>query len=314
MDYLLLPNTDLKVSRLCFGCEPIGGTDWGIVSDDDSINAVRKALELGVNFFDTADVYGLGHSEEILATALGEDRKDVVITTKVGVRWQKGSERARTVKDSSPDYIVSALEASLRRLKIECISIYQIHWPDPNTRFEETFETLRKCQQAGKVKYLGVSNFTQAQIEEIFSQYSIVTVQCEYSLLARHCEKDILPWCHNAGIGTLAYGVLAQGLLTGKYNQDSQFSTNDRRHRLSNFDSTKIGVNQNIVHRLRKIAQEKSVSPSQVAIRWAIDQPNLSCVIVGAKTSEQIADNAAAFNWRLSSEERSYIEAIETPL
>ena len=310
MDYLVLPNTDLKVSRLCFGCEPIGGTDWGVVSDNDSIKAIHKALDLGITFFDTADVYGLGHSEEILAKALGLYRKKVVIASKVGMRWHNNlkSGRATIVKDSSPKYIVKALEGSLQRLKIDCIPLYQIHWPDNNTSFEDTFETLKKCRQAGKIHYFGVSNFTLSQLKEVTIDYEIITAQHEYSLLARQCEKDIMPWCHTSNIGTLAYGVLAQGLLTGKYNQGSLFDVNDRRHRLPNFDSARLIDNQKVVQKLQDLARERGVSPSQVAIRWAIDNPNLSCVIIGAKTSDQVYDNASAFTWKLSQQERIYLD------
>ena len=179
MEYVRLSGTDLVISRVGFGCEPLGGTDWGHVGESDAVAAVSRALDLGISFFDTADVYGLGRSEEILSRALGKRRKDVVIATKFGVNWHRGPKegRAQTFFDCSSRRAIEALEGSLRRLRVDCISLYLVHWPDPNTPIGETMQTLMKCREAGKIQHIGVSNFPVSLIREAHQAGSVVAVE-----------------------------------------------------------------------------------------------------------------------------------------
>jgi myo-inositol catabolism protein IolS len=299
------------VSRIAFGCEPMGGNDWGVVNDRESFAAVKRALDLGVNFFDTADVYGLGHSEEILSEALGSRRKDVVIATKCGVNWEESpGHRARTFCDSSPAHVVSALEASLRRLKIDCIPLYQIHWPDPRTPIAETIEALDRCRNAGKIRYFGVSNYSAKQVRQAHLIRPLASVQMEYNLIDRHAEDDLMPCCRELSIGSITYGALAQGLLTGKYDQGSVFGCNDRRSRLAHFNRDVIGSNLRVVERLREVGRQYGKTPTQVSIRWVLENPLVKSVIVGIKTTYQLEENLDALGWTMAPEERDSLPSV----
>ena len=226
MDYIRLGMTDLRISRIGFGCAPMGGYDYGKVIDDESIKAVRKALNSGINFFDTADIYGLGHAEEVLSRALGNDRHKVVIATKFGLAWDK---EGNVTRDCSPNRVVAALESSLKRLKIDTIQLYQIHWTDSVTPIEETIGALLKCQQEGKVKYIGFSNVEPQLIEKAQKIGKIDSMQSSYNLLNRLAEREILPYCHAANIAFIAHSPLARGYLTGKYDEGQSFTATDTR-------------------------------------------------------------------------------------
>jgi aryl-alcohol dehydrogenase-like predicted oxidoreductase len=309
MEYRTLGRTDLHVSRLAFGCEPLGGTDWGRVDEDQVIEAVMKALDHGINLFDTADVYGLGHSEEILAKALGSRRRDVIISTKFGINWQKsiGQTRSNTFRDSSPRRVVEALEQSLRRLQLDCIPLYFVHWPDPNTTINDTMEAMLRCRDAGKIRCIGLSNFPLNLIREADQIADLAAVQLGYSVLDHESGAEVRTFCREHKIGILAYGTLAQGLLTGKFNSSTVFGENDRRARLPHFQTGELTKNLKAVDRLREVGKSRDRSPAEVAIRWVLDDPAVSCAIVGAKTPEQVETNAGSFGWCLSQYERDYI-------
>ena len=301
MEYVKLNNTDLLVSRFGFGSEPAGGTDWGKVDDRDSIAAIQKAVERGINFFDTADVYGLGRSEEILAEALGRDCQKVIIASKFGVNWNVvPGKRAKTFFDGSPARVLEALEGSLRRLRLDCIPLYYIHWPDPNTPIADTMETLIKCKEAGKIRFIGVSNFSAELVRQAYSIHPLATVQTPYNLLQRQAELDLLPCCDELGVGAVAYGPLAQGLLTGKYGPDAKFGDDDRRSRLSHFQKETLKSNLTTVERLKVVGKQYEKSPAQVAIRWILDHPSMSCAIIGVKNTDQLEENLGAMNWTLA--------------
>jgi aryl-alcohol dehydrogenase-like predicted oxidoreductase len=311
MEYAKLGNTDLQVSRLGFGCEPLGGTDWGVVDQKAVMLAVRKAVDEGVNFFDTADVYGLGCSEELLSQALGDKRTRVVIASKFGVNWKScvNGGRAETFRDSSPARVRKALEASLRRMKLDCIPLYQIHWPDPGTEIAETIETLVRCKEAGKIRYFGVSNFSPEQILEARQVHAPASAQLPYNLLDRRAEQKLLSSCWDLNIGALAYGPLAQGLLSGKYGLYTRFGQDDRRSRLFHFLPENLTRNLQVVDRLKEIGNRYRKSAVQVALRWILDNPLVTCAITGMKTPSQLDENIAALGWRLTSEDREYLMA-----
>jgi len=302
VEYTKLANTDLIVSRLAFGGEPLGGADWGKVDEAQAEAAVERALELGINFFDTADVYGLGRAEERLARALGHKRHEVVIVSKFGVNWEVDPQggRARTFLDASPRRVVEALEKSLRRLHVDCLPLYLIHWPDPNTPLADTLEALEKCRQAGKVRYIGVSNFPAPLIREAHRRLSLGAVEFSYNLLQHRTDAEVLTCCQELGLSGVAYGCLAQGLLTGKYGAESRFDEGDRRHRLQHFQGETLRKNLEIVERVKQMSTRYDKSPAQLAIQWVLETPAIACAIVGAKSPVQMDDNAGATGWQMA--------------
>jgi aryl-alcohol dehydrogenase-like predicted oxidoreductase len=288
-----------------FGGWAIGGHGWGKVDDQESMQAVRRAFELGINFFETADVYGLGHSEEILGKALGEDRKKVVIATKFGIRWDEKGEISR---DASAKRVVEALEGSLRRLQLDCIPLYQIHWPDPSTPLKETLEALKKCQEAGKISYIGCSNFSAELIACAQQVHRLESLQAPYSLVDRGIEGELLSCCARFEMGVVAYNPLAQGLLSGKFGPEVRFGSDDVRNRSKYFQPGEFEKNLRVVTRLRKVARHYGKTPAQVALRWVLDHPLLTCVIPGIKKPEQIEENAgAATGWELARQDREWL-------
>jgi aryl-alcohol dehydrogenase-like predicted oxidoreductase len=311
MEYSSLGNTGLSVSRLALGCEPLGGTDWGQVNVAAAMSAVTRALELGITVFDTADVYGLGLSEQRLAQALGPRRHDVVIVSKFGVAWDRPTEggRARTYRDASPGRVKVALEESLRRLGIDSIPLYLIHWPDPQTPIGATMEALAQMKDQGKIQHLGVSNLDQKQIHEARQHGPLAAIEVQYSLLERGEESGILPYAQKHGLGVLAYGVLAQGMLTGKYGPDSEFDERDRRHRLPHFTGQGRVQAMKTVDRLIDVAARTGVKPGPAAIRWVLDNPAVHCAIVGGKTPTQVEEDVGTIGWQMPREERRYLEA-----
>jgi len=309
MEYWQLPNSDLIVSRIGFGAEPLGGVDWGTLDETQVLTGVSRAIELGINLFDTADVYGLGRSETLLSKGLGSHRHEAIIITKFGVGWRQPEVgRAETYLDSSPTRVVEALEASLYRLRIDCVPIYLVHWPDPHTPIDSTMQALLECQKAGKVRYFGVSNYSLAQVRTALKTSALAVLQTEYSLVNRTAEKDLFPFCQRQSIGVLVYGSLAQGLLTGKYGTESKFSTDDRRHRLPSFQGENLRRNLEIAERVKVVSSKVNKSPAQVALRWVLDQPGVSGAIVGVKTVDQAENNSGAMGWHLSPEDRTYLE------
>jgi len=309
VEYVKLKNTDLVVSRIGLGCEPLGGVDWGYVDERAAEATVYKALDLGINLFDTADVYGLGLSETRLSRALGPHRHQVTIITKFGVNWKRvpGLERAVTFRDSSPTHVVEALENSLRRLRLDCIPIYCIHWPDPKTPICDTIEVLQKCQQQGKIRYIGLSNFPLDLVRQVHSISPLGAVELQYNLLNRELEAEITACYAEIGVSVVAYGMLAQGFLTGKYGADAYFPQTDRRCRLPHFKPPNLQRNLAFIEKLRKVANARGKTPAQVAIRWVLDNPNIACGIVGAKTPDQIETNASAIGWNLTPEEYKFL-------
>ena len=301
MEHVRVPHSDLWISRISFGCEQLGGFDWGFVNEKLAATAVEKALACGINFFDTANVYGLGRSEELLSMALGRRRHDVVISTKCGLNWETNRHggRAKTYLDSRPQTILQSLEGSLRRLRVDCVGLCFLHWPDPHVPLEKTLETLERCVQAGKIRSLGLSNYPADLIRRACQIAPISAVESPYNLIDRRAEKDVLLCCQELGISVIAYGALAQGLLTGKYTIRSSFRPNDRRSRLLHFQGEAYRKNVSAVQRIRTAAARYGKTIPQMAIRWVLDNPAIRCVLMGAKTFGQVEENVGALGWRL---------------
>ncbi len=296
MEYRKLGLTNLMVSRIGFGCWAIGGHGYGEVDGGESIAAIHKALDLGVNFFDTADIYGFGHSEEILSKGLGSKKKDVVIATKFGVNWDA---QGNTFRDCSPKRAVEALEGSLRRLKIDCIPLYQIHWHDGLTPIYETMQALLKCKEQGKIKYIGGSNFPLELTKEAMKTGTIDSIQLPYNVINQDWSDEIVHYVNVLKLGVIAYQVLARGLLTGKFNENTQFGPQDTRPFDKDFQSSKFIKNLNIAKKMKKVALKYGKTTSQLAIRWVLDNPNVSCALVGALTPIQVVDNCGALGWKI---------------
>jgi len=296
MEQIALAGTDLVISRVGLGGCPLGGHGWGETNHEELAAAVRRALERGVNFFDTADIYGLGRSEELLSDALGRRRHEVVLASKFGVvRTADG----RTLKDSSPAHLRTALEASLRRLRVECIPLYYVHWPDERTPVEETIAELDRCRQAGKIRAIGVSNFSAEQLRRACATARIAAVQVQYSLVDRQHAEALCEVIAAEKIPLVTWGSLAQGLLTGKFDARARFGANDRRSRYENFVGQKFPENLQTVERLKAVASRLGKSPAQTAIRWLLDTPGVGCVLFGAKRPQQVDDNVGAIGWQL---------------
>lgn len=308
---VLIKKTDLNVSALCMGGCPLGGYGWGDTQKEDLINAVKTAVESGINFFDTADTYGLGESERTLAEALGSDSKKVVITTKFGVKVENG----KTTYDNSREYIFKAIEGSLKRLNRDYIDLYQIHYRDGKTPLVEVANTLELLKKQGKIRYYGLSNIHEqdaVEIQEFGKDNPFVSFQDEYSLACRKNEKDMFRFRDEFNMTPFTWGSLGQGILSGKYDKNCKFDSNDRRSRdiYVNFHGEKLLKNLEIVEVLKEIAVEMGKAVSSVAIRWILDYLKNSVVIVGAKSPKQVLQNIEALDWVLSQEQIDRLDQI----
>ena len=309
MEKITLKNSDLQVSRLCFGGCPMGGYGWGKVSEEELIKAVQCAVDEGINFFDNADTYGLGKSEETLARALGDSRNKVVIGTKFGVRVENG----KTFYDNSPEWIEQALTASLKRLKTDYIDLYQVHYRDGKTPISEVVEALEKMREKGYIRYYGLSNIHQEDLEELKEfKGKFVSFQDEYSLACRKNEMDMVNLSKELQLTPVTWGSLGQGILTGKYDKDTKFGADDRRSRdiYVNFHGDKLLKNLEIVEVLKEIAKEVEKPVSAVAIRWILDYLKDSAVIVGIKNEKQLHGNMEALGWNLDKEQVELLEKV----
>lgn len=309
MEYITIKNSDLNVSRFCMGGCPMGGYGWGNVREEELVNAVHTALENGINFFDTADTYGLGQSEKTLSKALGNHRNDVVIASKFGVRVENG----KTTYDNSPKWIDTALEASLKRLNTDYIDLYQVHYRDGVTPLSVVIEALENQKKKGNIRYYGLSNVYEKDIKELKEHKGkFASFQNEYSLACRKYEKDILEIADKIGMTPLTWGSLGQGILTGKYDKNVVFESNDRRSRdiYVNFHGEKLLKNLEIVEEMKKIAVVHNKSVSAVAIRYILDYLPESVVICGAKRPDQILSNLEGIDWKLEKEEIECLQKI----
>ncbi len=309
MEYRKLIGSDLLISRITLGCEQMGGTDWGDYNENELYNTIQKSLEFGINTFDTADVYGLGKSEEFLERVLKNVKNEVVIISKFGVSWKKlkNKKRAKIIIDGSPLYLVKALEGSLKRLKIESLPIYFYHKPDKEVPIYETLEAMQKQKQLGKIQNIGVSNFSIDLLKEANETGIINCVQISCSLLEYDKMKPILEYCKSNKLNVFTYGALAHGLLTGKYNIKSTFSKNDRRHRLSLFKGTELEFNLKVVEKMEYLAKELNVTIPQIALKYLINKSEITSVIVGAKTPKQIKSNIESIDKNITDDHLSIL-------
>ncbi|MBS5517607.1 MAG: aldo/keto reductase [Clostridiales bacterium] len=297
MKFRKLGQSDLNCSVIGLGTWGMAGSFWGKVDDDQSIATIRAGLEAGINLIDTAPVYGDGHSEEVVGRALeGLKREDIVLATKCG-RFTCETEKIR-----------QELETSLKRLKTDYIDLYQVHWPDDKVPFEETFGELENMRKQGKIRYIGVSNFSVEQTEEASKYCQIVSTQPQYSLLVRDIEKDILPYCVEKNIGILSYGSIGAGALTGKFKEKPVFKEDDERASFYTFfQEQNWPKTKQMIDTLEEIAASHGKPTVHAAINWVLKQKGISVALVGARTPEQVRMNAQAADWELTDEENAKI-------
>jgi aryl-alcohol dehydrogenase-like predicted oxidoreductase len=309
MDQITLGRSGLRVSRICFGTWQFGG-EWGSTEERDSTAAIRRGLELGINFFDTAQAYGFGASEELLGNALRDElrsrRDELVIATKGGLR-QVGDGVER---DSSPEFLRSGVDDSLRHLGVDHIDLYQVHWPDPDTPIEETAGALDELVQAGKIRHVGVSNYSAEQMEAFESVRPVETLQPPYHLFRRDIERDALPWAREHDVGVLVYSPLAHGLLTGKFDESTSFPDDDWRSSSDVFEGDEFRTNLEKVRELERFAEEIGHTVTELAVAWTLAQPGVHVAIVGARKPSHIEGSAPAAGLRLSAEQIERVERI----
>jgi aryl-alcohol dehydrogenase-like predicted oxidoreductase len=309
MEYTEFGNTGMRVSKICFGTWAFGG-EWGHQDLDANKAAVRKALDMGITFFDTAQAYGFGAAERFLSEALQPEirsrRRELVLATKGGLR-EAGDQ---LVRDSSRAWLRQGLESSLRALGTDYVDLYLIHWPDPSTPMADVVTTLEQFVQEGKVRYVGGSNFSLQQVEAFEALRHLDGLQSPYHLFRREIEMSILPYCESHQIGVQAYGPLAHGLLTGRYNASTVFPPNDWRSKSEIFKGEPFKQNLGIVDQLQRMAADRRCTLPQLAVAWVLAHNAVDCAIVGALSAAEIADSGAATDIHLAPEEMRRIDEI----
>ncbi|MGC9223121.1 MAG: aldo/keto reductase [Terracidiphilus sp.] len=305
-----LGNSDLQLTAIGFGAWAIGGGDWqyawGPQDDSDSIAAIHRALDLGINWIDTAAVYGLGHSEEIVGRAVKASPHKPYIFTKCSMRWHADRTIYNSLKAAS---IAEEVEASLRRLQVDAIDLYQIHWPNPDADVEEGWETLSRLRDQGKLRWIGVSNFNVEQMMRAQKIAPITSLQPPYSMLRRAIEAEILPFAHASRIGVINYSPMLSGLLAGKMTPEriAAFPANDWRRKNVEFNEPRLSRNMRLVELLREIGSGHGVTPGVVAVAWTLHHPAITAAIVGGRSPRQVEETAAALSFRLTESEYTKI-------
>jgi aryl-alcohol dehydrogenase-like predicted oxidoreductase len=317
MEYRQFGQTGLQVSAIGVGCWEIGG-GYGKIQEEEFIQAVHRALDLGINCFDTAEAYGFGASERSLAKALGPRRKEAIVVTKFGV----GYKEAPNLRDSSRQRVMASIEKSLQNLNTDYVDVYLVHWPDVNTPFEETMRALDDIVQQGKARFIGISNFRLEQIETSMRTRRVEVAQYCWNMFDRRMQKEIFPYCRQHNIGVMAYGSLAYGLLTGAFTEDMEFDADDwrsRRGRLGtiNLFQTLFGPeyfprNLRAVAELKEMAARYGKSLPQFALRWTTANPAVSVALVGCRNGAEVEDNVGALGWSISEADLKEIDAIFT--
>jgi len=307
VEFGLIGTTDCAVSRLGFGCCAASNYDYGPLDEAAWVDAVHGALDAGINFFDVAGVYGFGRAESLLSRALGNKRHEVIIATKGGLKWNS---HGKVSRDGSRQQIIQDLEDSLRRLRLDVIPLYQVHWPDPRTPLEETLNALARCQCQGKIRFIGLSNFSLVEMQSAHRTHRIDSLQAQYNLLSREIENGVLSWCFANETSVLAHTALARGLLSGKRSLGSQFQANDTRARSSYFSDEGRKQKQSLLSALDRLSQRTGRSVSSISLRWILDDPRVSSVLVGIKSRTQLKENLQALGWRLNVSDREHLCAL----
>ena len=308
-----LGNSDLQLTPIGFGAWAIGGANWeftwGPQDDNESIAAIHRALDLGINWIDTAAIYGLGHSEEVVGRALKSSSQKPYIFTKCSMRWHPDRTIFRSLRAGS---LAEELDGSLRRLGVETIDLYQIHWPNPEEELEEGWEALARLRKEGKIRWIGVSNFSVEQTKRVRKIAPITSLQPPYSMLRRAVEEEILPFAQENGIGVINYSPMVSGLLTGAMTAErvAALPAEDWRRRGVEFNEPRLSRNLRLVELLREIGDGHGVTPGVVAVGWTLHHPAITAAIVGGRSARQADGLAPALEFKLTDQEYDRINAF----
>ncbi|MCH7800897.1 MAG: aldo/keto reductase [Chloroflexi bacterium] len=313
MEYRNFGDSDLKTSVIGFGGWPMGKGHYGSFDEDEVVRAIHSAIDNGITLFDTAAVYGWGEGEKLLGKALKGRRDEVVLVSKGGLSWDEPG--AASQRDSSKEHLTRGLEESLRNLQTDYLDLYLIHWPDESRPYSEPMEAFAEFQSQGKIRYGGVSNFNPSMMQESRDTFKIVTDQVGYHLFDFRPEAEIMPFCRENGMGIMAYGSLAHGLLTGTMTPDTKFEDDDWRRNLMAFGQPLFKgdtflENLQKVDALKEIAASKDMSIAQLALSWVISEPVVSVALVGTRTPAEIEHNVQAADWIMTESEREEIRAV----
>ncbi len=304
--------TDLKLTTVGLGTWAMGGPwqfGWGPQDDGEAIAAILTALDEGINWIDTAAVYGCGHSEELVGEALRQTGQKPIIATKCGLLWNDKREKVSCLKRES---IRDECHASLKRMGIEVIDLYQMHWGEPDEDIEEAWEAMAELAEEGKVRYIGVSNFNIEQIKRVHRISPVASLQPPYSMLHREVEDELLNYCAENNIGVVAYSPMQRGLLTGKFSQGrlAGLPLDDHRRKSPDFQEPQFSTSLELVDQLRPIAERNGRTLAQLAISWVLRRSEVTAAIVGARRPEQIVETSRAGDWKLSVEDIEQIEQL----
>ncbi len=307
-----LGSTDMELTTVGLGTWAMGGPwqfGWGPQDDDEARAAVVAALDHGINWIDTAPVYGLGHSEELVGQVLRETKHKPYVATKCGLLW---NEKREKVPHLAPESIRRECEASLERLGVETIDLYQMHWPDPEKDIEAGWEEMARLRDEGKVRYIGVCNYNVAHLERIGKIHPPASLQPPYSMLRREVEDELLLYCGRHEMGVLAYSPMGRGLLTGKFTAErlAGLAPDDHRRRAPEFQEPQFGATQTLVEQLKKIADRHGQTCAQLAVSWVLRRREVTAAIVGARRPSQIAETVQASDWDLTADEIEQIEGF----
>jgi aryl-alcohol dehydrogenase-like predicted oxidoreductase len=309
MEYQEISGTGMNVSRIAQGTWAIGGWMWGGTDERESIRTIHAALDKGINLIDTAPVYGFGVSEEIVGKAIEErgQREKVFIATKVGLEWHNGS----VTRNSSPERIRKEIQDSLRRLRMDYIDIYQVHWPDLAVPIEETARTMQALFKEGLIRAIGVSNYSPEQMNRFMSVSELHTVQPPYNLFERQIERDVLPFVREKNLSAFAYGPLCRGLLTGTMQPDTKFTGDDLRLSDPKFQPPRFAQYLNAVQQLDELAQKRyGKHVMDLAVRWVLDQPGITAALWGARHPEELEAVPGTLGWKLDADTLAAIDQI----
>ena len=308
-----LGNSDLQLTTVGLGAWAIGGGDWafgwGPQDDAQSVRAIQRALDLGINWIDTAAIYGLGHSEEVVARALEGRGGEVIVATKCGLRWRDNGSVYGCLR---ADSVRQEVEDSLRRLKLEAIDLYQVHWPNPDAEIEEGWAVMPDLVKEGKIRHAGVSNFSVEQMRRAQAIFPITSLQPPYSMIDRAVELELLPFCAEHGVGVVAYSPLQCGLLTGAFDQRrlGQLPKSDWRRKNPCFKQPLFAKIVKLVKGLRPVAEANEQTMARLAIAWVLRRPEVTAAIVGARGPDQIEETAPAGDWVLGPDLLAEVKAI----
>ena len=313
MEQRQLGDSDLFSSSIGFGTWEMSTTMYGHIDVKEASDAVNAAIDHGITLFDTAEVYGPYHSEELLAKALGDKRKDIVLVSKVGFQYDEDGKNLG--RNSQYDHVIERAEGCLSRLETDFLDLLLIHWPDHDTPFEESMRALEQLKQDGKIRHYGVSNFTPEMMDECEKYGHLAANQVGYHMFDRRMESEVLPYCLNKNIGFMAYGTLGFGLLSGAFTPETRFGDGDWRSsgiafQLPLFREVEFAKELKVVERLKAIAERYDRSVAQMAIAWTLGHPAVSVGLVGVRNEWELKENVAAVEWELNTEVREEVDSI----